>query len=313
MKISIIIPVLNEEQNVAPLAQQVYDALKNSEYNFETVIVDDGSTDNTAEEVLKIKGKNVVLIELRKNYGQSAALKAGIDYATGDYIATLDGDLQNDPADILRMMDVIKEKRCDVVTGIRQKRQDGMILRKVPSKIANKIVRKVSKTNIIDNGCAIKVFKADIAKEIKLYGEMHRFIAISAINEGAKVEQIPVNHRARLAGESKYGLGRTFKVISDLILMRFASKYASRPMHLLGSIGVKAVFIGIVILMYLLVLKIMGDDIWGRPIIFVGIIFLFGGFQIITTGITMDLLMRTHYESQDKKVYKIRNTELADK
>ncbi|WP_075602506.1 glycosyltransferase family 2 protein [Saccharicrinis aurantiacus] len=313
MKISIIIPVLNEEQNVAPLAQQVYDALKNSEYDFETVIVDDGSTDNTAEEVLKIKGKNVVLIELRKNYGQSAALKAGIDYATGDYIATLDGDLQNDPADILRMMDVIKEKRCDVVTGIRQKRQDGMILRKVPSKIANKIVRKVSKTNIIDNGCAIKVFKADIAKEIKLYGEMHRFIAISATNEGAKVEQIPVNHRARLAGESKYGLGRTFKVISDLILMRFASKYASRPMHLLGSIGVKAVFIGIVILMYLLVLKIMGDDIWGRPIIFVGIIFLFGGFQIITTGITMDLLMRTHYESQDKKVYKIRNTELADK
>ncbi len=312
MKISVVIPVFNEEKNVAPLAQEVFDALHPSEFDFETIFIDDGSTDDTVKEIKNIKRQHVVLIELRKNYGQSAALKAGIDQADGDFIATLDGDMQNDPADIINMMQIFKEKDIDLVMGIRQKRQDGMLLRKIPSKIANALVRRVSKTNIIDNGCGIKVFRAEIAKELKMYGEMHRFIAISAVGEGAKIEQIPVNHRARLTGESKYGLGRTFKVISDLILMRFANKYGSRPMHLLGSIGIKVSIIGFAIMLYLLILKILGGDIWGRPIIFVGIIFLFGGFQIITTGITMDLLMRTHYESQDKKVYKVRKIEKID-
>jgi glycosyltransferase involved in cell wall biosynthesis len=309
MKISVVIPVYNEEGNIAPLVQQVYDALKPSAYNFETILIDDGSKDNTVQEIKKQKDKNVVLIELRKNYGQCPALKAGIDYATGDFIATLDGDLQNDPADLIRMMDIIKQKNCDLVTGIRAKRQDDMFLRKIPSKIANSIVRRVSKTNIIDNGCAIKVFKANIAKEIPLYGEMHRFIAIFAINEGARVEQIAVNHRARVSGVSKYGLSRTFKVVSDLILMDFRNKYAQKPMHLLGPLGVGSFAIGALMLFYLLILKILGEDIWGRPLIFAGLIFLSAGFQFLLMGIVLDLLMRTNFESQKKKIYAVRETE----
>ena len=309
MKISVVIPVYNEEGNVAPLVQQVYEALQPSGYDFETILIDDGSKDNTVKEIKKLKDKNVVLIELRRNYGQCPALKAGVDYATGDYIATLDGDLQNDPADIIRMMDIIKDQDCDVVTGIRAKRQDDVFLRKIPSKIANSIVRKVSGTNIIDNGCAIKVFKSDIAKEIPLYGEMHRFIAIYAIKEGAKVEQIDVNHRARFSGESKYGLGRTFKVLSDLILMRFRDKYGQKPMYLLGPLGLGSFAIGSMLLLYLLVLKCMGEDIWGRPLIFAGLIFLSAGFQFLLIGIVLDLLMRTNHESQKKRIYNVRKTD----
>ncbi len=309
MKISVVIPVYNEQGNIAPLVDQVYEALNPSEYDFETILINDGSRDKTVEEIKEQKGKNVVLIDLRKNYGQCPALKAGIDYATGDYIATLDGDLQNDPADLIRMMEVIKETGCDVVTGIRAKRKDDIFLRKIPSWIANSLVRKVSDTKIIDNGCAIKVFKSEIAKDIPLYGEMHRFIAILAINEGAKVEQIDVNHRARVSGESKYGLSRTFKVISDLILMRFTNKYAQKPMHFLGPIGAGSFFIGLILMMYLLVVKLLGEDIWGRPLIFAAVIFLFGGFQLIMTGITLDLLMRTNHESQKKDIYKVRKSE----
>ncbi|TLX78308.1 glycosyltransferase family 2 protein [Labilibacter sediminis] len=308
MKISVVIPVYNEEDNIAPLVDQVYEVLNPSEYDFETILINDGSKDRTVEEINKQKGKNVVLIDLRKNYGQCPALKAGIDYATGDIIATLDGDLQNDPKDLIRMMQVMKETGCDVVTGIRAQRKDGMLLRKIPSKIANSLVRKVSGTPIIDNGCAIKVFKAEIAKEVPLYGEMHRFIAILAIMEGAKVEQINVNHRARVSGESKYGLSRTFKVISDLILMRFFNKHSQKPMHLLGPLGAGSFVIGTLLMVYLLVLKIMGDDIWGRPLIFAALIFLLGGFQIIMTGIVLDLLMRTNHESQQKKIYKVRDS-----
>ncbi|SMO41511.1 Glycosyltransferase involved in cell wall bisynthesis [Saccharicrinis carchari] len=309
MKISVVIPVYNEQDNIAPLVQQVYDALKPSEYDFETILINDGSRDGTVEAIKKQKDKNVVLIDLRKNYGQCPALKAGIDYATGDVIATLDGDLQNDPADLVRMMDVMRKTDCDVVTGIRAQRKDDMFLRKIPSKIANSLVRKVSHTKIIDNGCAIKVFKSHIAKDIPLYGEMHRFIAILAINEGARVEQINVNHRARVSGESKYGLSRTFKVISDLILMRFTNKYAQKPMHFLGPIGAGSFVLGLLLMVYLLVLKIMGEDIWGRPLIFAAIVFLLGGFQLIMTGITLDLLMRTNHESQQKKIYKVRNSQ----
>jgi glycosyltransferase involved in cell wall biosynthesis len=306
MKISVVIPVYNEEENIAPLVRQIHESLSLGIYDFEIIMVDDGSNDRTVEEIKKQSQKNVVLIELRKNYGQCPALKAGIDYADGDIIATLDGDLQNDPKDLLHMIKVLNEDTCDVVTGIREDRKDGMFLRKIPSKIANALVRKVSGTSIIDNGCAIKVFKSQIAKDIPLFGEMHRFISILAINEGARVRQINVNHRARVNGKSKYGLSRTFKVISDLILMRFRNKYNQKPMHLLGPIGVVSISAGAIIALYLLYLKLLGEDIWGRPLIFVGIILLLGGFQLIMTGIVLDLLMRTNHEVQHKKIYRIR-------
>jgi glycosyltransferase involved in cell wall biosynthesis len=306
MKISVVIPVFNEEENIAPLVHQIYEVLTPSLYDFEIIMVDDGSQDRTVEEIKKQTNKKVVLVQLRKNYGQCPALKAGIDYATGDLIATLDGDLQNDPNDLLHMIKILNEDTCDVVTGIREDRKDGMFLRKIPSKIANALVRKVSGTSIIDNGCAIKVFKSQIAKDIPLYGEMHRFISILAVNEGARVKQINVNHRARVSGKSKYGISRTFKVISDLILMRFRNRYNQKPMHLLGPIGVVSILIGAVIALYLLYLKLLGEDIWGRPMIFAAIIFLLGGFQLIMTGIVLDLLMRTNHEAQQKKVYRIR-------
>jgi glycosyltransferase involved in cell wall biosynthesis len=212
-KLSLVISVYNEEQNVIPLTEKIADSLKGLDY--EVIYVDDGSTDSTVQNILSIKDPHVVLIRFKKNYGQSSALAAGIDYATGDYIITLDGDMQNDPADIPMMIKVAQEGDWDLVAGIRKNRKDGFFIRKIPSKIANHIIRKTTGVKMIDNGCALKVFKRDIAKSISLYGELHRFIAVMAALEGATITQVVVNHFPRIHGQSKYGLSRTFKVISD--------------------------------------------------------------------------------------------------
>src|SRR5690606_5370848 len=218
----IVIPVYNEEENVNLLSQKVGEALV--DYRYELILVDDGATDNTRINAKSIKDKNLVFIELKRNYGQSLALAAGIDYATGDYIITLDGDLQNDPLDIPMMINKLEEGDYDVVTGIRQKRKDNFV-RTIPSKIANYMVRKATKMDIKDNGCALKVFTKETAKDLNLYGEMHRFINLLAYLNGARIAQVPVRHHARQFGQSKYGLGRTFKVINDLTLIIFMRKY----------------------------------------------------------------------------------------
>jgi glycosyltransferase involved in cell wall biosynthesis len=233
-------------------------------------------------------------------------MAAGIDAAEGDLIVMLDGDMQNDPRDIPLMIQCMQEGNWDVVAGIRAKRQDGFLLRKVPSKIANWLIRRSTGVHMKDYGCTLKLFRSDVAKSLGLYGELHRYIPVLASMYGARMTQMEVRHHSRHAGVSKYGLGRTFKVASDLMLMLFFQKYGQRPMHLFGGSGLALFLVGVLINLYLLVEKIMVGSIGGRPLLFVGVLLTFTGIQLITTGFMADLIMRTYYESQNKKPYNVK-------
>lgn len=312
-KISIVITVYNEQNNVALVTESIHQALIRQPFHYEIIFVDDGSTDNTAWILREMNDCRVKIIELKKNYGQCPALKAGIDYATGDYIATLDGDLQNDPRDLVGMFSILETGSFDFVTGIRNQRKDKLFIRILPSLVANWLIRKVTNTGIIDNGCGIRMFKSEIIKEIPLYGEFHRFISILAIYDGAKPMQIPVNHLPRMSGRSKYGLSRIIKVLSDLILLKFYRKYSQKPMHFFGRMGLYTSVSGAGILFYLMLQKVLGKDIWGRPLLFLGVLLLIIGFQIILSGIVMDYLMRTYHESQQKKPYAVKHMNIGQK
>ena len=305
-ELSLVICVYNEELNIRPLAGQIVSALDG--YDFEAIFVDDGSTDRTRDEIRSIQDERFVLVELKKNYGQSAALQAGIDYAGGEYIVLLDGDLQNDPADIPMMLSMAKEGAWDMVAGVRANRKDGAFLRKIPSKIANYIIRESTGTQMKDLGCTLKVFTSEAAKSITIYGELHRFIPVLLSLEGStRLTQVDVNHRAREHGKSKYNLSRTTRVMSDLLLMVFFKKYLKRPMHLFGSLGIVAFAVGVLINLYLLVMKLLGYNIWGKPVLLLGMLLVLGGIQFITIGIMAELLMRTYFESQSKKTYRVRS------
>lgn len=304
-KLSVVVCVYNEEQNIKPLIESIEKSLKKIDY--EIIYVDDGSTDTTVSEILKYLNSRITLVQLRKNYGQSSALAAGIQHAGGEYIVLLDGDLQNDPSDICHMLDLAEKEDWDLVTGYRRNRQDGMILRKIPSLIANLIIRRTTNVRIRDYGCTLKLFKSDLAKDLGLYGELHRFIPVLASLEGGKITQVEVKHHSRRFGKSKYGMGRTFKVVADLLLMLFFKKYLQRPMHLFGTWGILFLIAGIAINIYMLVIKILGNDIWGKPMLLLGILLVIAGFQLITIGIFADLLMRTYYESQSKTPYRIKS------
>ena len=304
LKLSVVVTVYNEQLNIKPLVGQLATALEG--LNYEIVYVDDGSTDDTLKELYHIRHPRLKVVEFRKNYGQSLALMAGIEQAEGEFIATMDGDLQNDPSDIPRMLQLAEEGNYDMVAGERANRKDGMFLRKIPSRIANFIIRKTSGVHLRDYGCALRVFRADIAKDMGIYGELHRFIPVLAHLEGARITQVPVRHHAREHGQSKYGLNRTFKVISDLLLMLFLKKYMQKPMHLFGNTGVILFAIGALINLYLIVLKIMGQDIWGKPLLILGLMLVIAGIQLVTIGIVIEIQMRTYFESQQKRPYKIR-------
>ena len=308
-ELSIVITVKDEEENIKPLLESIRLSLSGIDY--EVILVDDGSTDKTKQQILNNADERTVLVELRKNYGQSTAMTAGIDYSTGRYIALLDGDLQNDPTDIPGMLDVLKREDWDVVAGNRKNRKDGMFLRKIPSKIANALIRRMTGVYIRDYGCTLKVFRREIAEELNLYGELHRFIPVIAKIQGARITQVDVKHHPRKFGKSKYGIGRTFRVLSDLVLMLFFRRYIQKPMHLFGTIGFISLGIGIIINLYLLVLKIMGYDIWGKPLLILGLIFLLGGIQLITIGILAEISVRTYFESQNKKTYTVRKVYLS--
>jgi glycosyltransferase involved in cell wall biosynthesis len=313
MRLSIVIPVYNEKDNIRPMISSLNLALKDIEH--EVIFVDDGSHDGTQDIINNeaLNNNNIRLIEFQRNFGQTSAMSAGICMAEGDFIATLDGDLQNDPTDIPMMLEKLEKENLDIVAGIRKNRQDDKFLRKIPSKIANILIRTFTKVNIQDYGCTLKVFRASIAKQIDLYGELHRFIPILGHMEGAKIAEMETKHHARKHGKSKYGLSRTFRVISDLLLMIFLSRFRQKPMHLFGSVGTFMLFTGGLIEFYLLILKIYGQDIGGRPLFYVGILLLITGVQLITTGFISELLMRTYYESQGKKPYNIKATYKAGK
>ncbi|WP_035464291.1 glycosyltransferase [Algoriphagus vanfongensis] len=303
--ISVVITIYNEEKNIQPLLQASYSALDGLDY--EVILIEDGSTDGTVAEVKKYANSRTKLLIFNRNHGQTTALAAGIDHAQGEYIATMDGDLQNDPSDIPVMLRKAIDEDWDVVAGRRANRQDGFVLRKIPSKIANWIIRNSTKVYLNDYGCTLRVYKAEIAQNMGLYGELHRFIPVLAKQQGARMTEVDVKHHARIHGESKYGLSRTFKVMSDLILMLFFQKYFQRPIHLFGGIGLISFLIGVLINFYLLILKLMGEDIWGRPILILGFMLVLGGIQLITTGIIAEIIVRTYFESQDKKTYTLRS------
>ena len=311
-QLSLVICVYNEELNIRPLSEQIKAALDG--YDFEAIYVDDGSTDRTRDEIMAINDDRFVLLELKKNYGQSSALQAGIDLSQGEHVVLLDGDLQNDPADIPMMLKMAVEGNWDMVAGVRANRKDGAFLRKIPSKIANYIIRESTGIKMKDLGCTLKVFTNEAAKSITIYGELHRFIPVLLALEGnIRITQVDVNHRAREFGKSKYNLSRTTRVVSDLLLMLFFKKYLQRPMHLFGGLGIITIGLGILINIYLLVLKFMGNDIWGKPIMLLGMLLLLGGIQFLTIGIVAELQMRTYFESQNKKTYTVRRIEKTKK
>ncbi len=303
-KISVVVCVYNEEDNVQPLIEQIQSALKS--IPFELIVVDDGSRDQTLVRLKAFLYPNLQIIEFRRNYGQSAALAAGIDAAQGEWIVTMDGDLQNDPSDIPRMLEIAEAKNLDLLAGIRQKRQDGFLLRKIPSKIANVLIRNASGVHLHDYGCTLKVMKSDLAKNLGIYGELHRFIPVLADLEGARMDETPVLHHARHSGSSKYGINRTLRVFSDLLLILYLKKFRHKPMHLFGGWGVLFSGIGSCIMLYLFLEKITGHDIWGRPLLILGTILIVAGLQLIVLGILSEMQLRTYYESQGKKVYRIR-------
>ncbi|PWJ42268.1 glycosyltransferase family 2 protein [Sediminitomix flava] len=308
--LSLVIPVMNERENIAPMIEQVQSALK--DYTYELIFVDDGSSDGTVDEIKKYADEKIKVVVFYRNYGQTTAMSAGIHEAVGDYVVTLDGDLQNDPSNIPDMLELLIKEGWDVVAGNRLKRKDKALVRKLPSKIANALIRRMTGIHIKDYGCTLKVFTKDIAKNLGLYGELHRFIPILAHLQGAKITQVDVKHHARIHGNSKYGLNRTFKVLSDLILMVFFQKYFQKPLHLFAPVGILSIFIGLAVNGYLLIEKLMGADIWGRPLLILGVIFLLGGLQMITFGVMAELMMRTYYESQNKQTYSIREVYVGE-
>ena len=309
-KLSLVICVWNEEENIKLLSEQIKSAL--NDFNFEAIFVDDGSTDNTRGEIKKINDERFILVELKRNYGQSSALQAGIDQTEGEFVVLLDGDLQNDPADIPMMLKMMETDEWEMVAGVRTNRKDGMFLRKVPSKIANYMIRKSTGIHMKDLGCTLKIFTKETIKSIHIYGELHRYIPALITLEGAtKITQVDVNHRPREYGESKYNLSRTTRVMSDLILMVFFKKYLQRPMHFFGTIGIATFGIGVIINFYMLILKLFGHDIWGKPLLLLGILLVMGGIQFITIGIIAELQMRTYFESQNKKPYRVKRVIVA--
>jgi glycosyltransferase involved in cell wall biosynthesis len=311
-RLSVVIPMYNEEESVAPLVARVHEALADYQYPWELVIVDDGSSDDTVarlrDEVHRY-GKHVRIVQLQRNFGQTAAMQAGIDAARGDVIATLDGDLQNDPADIPHMVKRLLEEDLDLVAGWRQNRQDNL-LRKIPSRIANRLIRRITQVNLHDYGCSLKIFRSDVIKHVRLYGEMHRFIPAwtATHTTPARIKEEVVRHHARPFGKSKYGIGRTFRVILDLLAVYFFMRYRSKPGHFFGKIGFVFGALGAAGLAYLGYAKFgLGEDIGQRPLLLISVLFVMLAVQMITTGVMSELISRTYYESSDVKSYTVRN------
>jgi glycosyltransferase involved in cell wall biosynthesis len=307
-KVSFVIPVFNEEDNILTLCSKITSVMEKTPYLFEILLVNDGSTDESWARIKEATESSPLItgLDLATNYGQSSALSAGIDSATGAFIVTLDGDLQNDPEDVPMMLETLLKEECDIVSGERISRKDATLSRRFPSRIANFWIRLITGVKLRDYGCALRVFRQDVAKNLELYGELHRFIPVLAVMQGASNIQVPVRHHPRIHGRSKYGMSRTFKVISDLLLLVFFKRYKDRPIHLFGTLGILTFVAGAVIDLYFLVLKILGHDIWGKPLLLLGFMLTIGGIQIITIGIISEMIMRTYYESQNKKPYRIK-------
>lgn len=303
--LSVVIPMFNEAENVAPMLKGVHDGLASYHGPWELICVDDGSRDGTGRLLVKEAksyGGHVRILRQRRNFGQTAAMQTGIDAARGDVIATLDGDLQNDPADIPRMVDELLKKDLDMLAGWRKTRHDEAT-RKLFSRVANRLIARVTGVRIHDYGCSLKIYRAEVIKEVVLYGEMHRFIPVWVANVTSpdRIGETVVNHQARQFGESKYGLSRTFRVIVDLLAAFFFLRYRTKPGHFFGAIGLVLGALGGLALSYLSVIKfVLGEDIGGRPLMFIGILLVVAAVQFLTTGVLAEMLSRTLFASSDQ-------------
>lgn len=307
-ELSLFLPVLDEEDNLRPMHEKIQAALDALGKSAEVIFVDDGSTDKSLEILKEIAAadERVRVISLRRNYGQTAAMSAGIDAARGEILIPMDADLQNDPADIKRLLDKLDEG-YDVVSGWRKNRQDKMISRKIPSMIANKIISWIGDVHLHDYGCSLKAYRRDVLKDVKLYGEMHRFIPIYASWAGARVTEIPVDHHARTMGRSKYGISRTIKVVFDLMTIKFMAEYHTKPIYVFGAFGMIAFLISLGASIWAAVLK-FGYDVSFilTPLPVIAVVMLAISVQFFLMGLLAELLVRTYHESQDKAIYAVR-------
>lgn len=310
--ISVLIPVYNEQDSLDHLYEKVVGAIEPLDKSFEVILVDDGSTDASAEVLKKLaaRDKRIKVLYFVRNFGQTAALAAGIDYALGDIIIPMDADLQNDPADVARLLNKLDEG-FDVVSGWRKNRQDEFFTRLLPSWIANKLISVISGVPLHDYGCSLKAYRREVIKDVKLYGEMHRFVPIYASWMGAKVAEIPVNHHARQFGKSKYGLSRTLKVVLDLITIKFLSSYATKPLHIFGFIGLCCFVMSVLGFGWMVYLKFFFEEHTSfiqTPLpVLVAMCFMLG-VQFILMGLLGEIIVRTYHESQAKPIYRLKTT-----
>ena len=308
LNLSVVIPVFNEEESLPHLADKLNKSLQGLNKRYEVILVDDGSTDSSETALREIcrKFPNFKTIRFRRNFGQTAAIAAGLDHAKGETIITLDADLQNDPEDIPKLLSLLNEG-YDVVSGWRKNRKDTFLTRKVPSFIANWLIGYATGTKLHDYGCTLKAYKADVIKDVSLYGELHRFIPALASLEGAIVTEIPVTHHERKFGISKYNLSRTLRVILDLFTVAFLKRYQTRPIQIFGRLGALSFLLGFFISAYLSFEKIFfGASLANRPLLILGVLLILTGIQLLSLGLIAEMQIRTYFESQRKPIYRIR-------
>ncbi|NEP49766.1 MAG: glycosyltransferase family 2 protein [Moorea sp. SIO3C2] len=306
--LSVVVPIYNEVESLPHLIDAIASTLTDTQLSYELICVDDGSTDGSTQ-LLKeqvLSRPNLRGVILRRNYGQTAAMAAGFNNARGRAIVTLDGDLQNDPADIPMLLAKLEEG-YDLVSGWRKNRQDAAVTRLLPSKIANWLIGRTTGVKLHDYGCSLKVYRSELVADMNLYGELHRFLPALAFIEGARITELPVRHHARRYGSSKYGLGRTFRVLMDLLTIFFMKKFLTRPMHVFGLLGLSSLGAGIIIGAYLTIVKLgLNEDIGDRPLLILAVLLISTGVQLFSLGLLGELLMRTYHESQGRPIYRVR-------
>ncbi len=306
--LSVVIPVYNELDNIPPLLEGLAEALEKLEKPFEVIVVDDGSTDGTTELLRRLKPSYpwLKVVILRRNFGQSAAFTAGLDQAQGEVIVTMDGDLQNDPRDIPKLLEMI-EQGYDLVSGWRKERKDPFLSRRLPSIIANAFISRLTKVRLHDYGCSLKAYRREVIEGLTIYGELHRFLPVLVSMGGARIAEVVVRHYPRRFGRSKYGLSRTYRVILDLFLLLFFRKFATKPLHVFGLTGGLFLISGFFIELYLSILKLVfHQDIGHRPLLILGVLLILTGINLLGTGLLAELLVRTYYESSGRRIYAVR-------